>query len=95
MLGDIPVLNERVRPEPSHQLIFINQVTSVLDQKNQSFEGLRRKGYRGSIENQEALLRIKAEGAKPVQVLCFLFHSPREEILQDFFAISERFLSPN
>ena len=87
MLGDVRLLNEGIGPKPPHQVIFINQVTGVLDQHKQGFESLVSERHRFAVENQKALLRVEVKGTEGVKVPCFLAHKPRQKL----FKISSQF----
>jgi hypothetical protein len=87
VLSDIRLLYERTGPEPPHEVIFVHQMASVLDQHKQRFEGFRRKRHGLAVEIQQTLPSVEAKRTEAVEMSCFLVHSPGKE----FFKISSRF----
>jgi hypothetical protein len=84
VLGDISLLNEAVGPQPPHKVVFINQVTGAFDQSNQSFGGLGRERNGFAVEKEKTFVRVEADGAKLVEMPCFLRHRARQELFKVF-----------
>ncbi len=70
----VPFLNNRVRPDLPHQLVFIEHLAAVLDQRQKCVELLREQFDGRALAEQEAFLRVEAEVAKLVNVLVLLTH---------------------
>jgi hypothetical protein len=98
VVGEVGFLNYGVGPDHSHQLIFFQQTSVTLDQREQQVEdfGLKRDDL--AVAQQEVFRRIQAERAEFVDVLCLQAHSrsmisPRipHEISESFLWVFRRF----
>jgi hypothetical protein len=64
VLRQAALLDESLRPEPLHQLIFLEDVAIVFDEDCESLEELWGERYFLTMTNQKSLGQIKTKGSK-------------------------------
>src|SRR5262249_45979659 len=63
VLCEVAFLDHAVGPDELHQLFFIQHLSTVLNQRDQSVYGLRRQRQRLAITQEQAVRYVYAEGA--------------------------------
>jgi hypothetical protein len=86
VLGKIRLFDEGVRPDLSQQFIFLEQMSSILNEDDQGIERLRRQTYLNLMAKQEALGGIQAKRAELKNHFCLRGHMTFTKALEKLYA---------
>jgi hypothetical protein len=86
VLGKIRLFDEGAWPDLLQQFIFLEQMSSILNQDDQGIERLRRQAYLNLMAKQEALGGIQAKRAELKNRFCLREHMAFTKALEKLYA---------